>query len=83
MLPVPLAAQNYGLSATSIDVRTYAIGTAVGLIVPVLLWTSLGAVGREVVTGTPEPWYFVALGLALVPAALVFVRLRRRLQQIT
>lgn len=81
--PLPFAVQNYGLSFSSMSLGAFALGTSLGMLLPVILWTGVGILGREVTTGSAEGWPVAVVVVSLVPVLVFAAKSRRRFKELS
>lgn len=70
---VPFTAVNYAAGLTSVGVRDYLLGTAVGIVPGTVAYVALGVYGSE-----PDQWPFVAAVIVLLALSIGGAALARR-----
>jgi uncharacterized membrane protein YdjX (TVP38/TMEM64 family) len=80
--PLPLGFQNYLLSATSVPFAAFLSGTTAGLIFPTVLWGSVGALGRAVLTDRSDPVYLLALSVGVLAIGTIIALVIHRAREI-
>ena len=70
---VPFTAVNYAAGLTSVGVRDYVVGTAVGIVPGTVAYVALGVYGTE-----PDQWPFVAAVIVLLALSIGGAALARR-----
>ena len=70
---VPFTAVNYAAGLTSVGVRDYVLGTAVGIVPGTVAYVALGVYGTE-----PDQWPFVAAVIVLLALSIGGAALARR-----